>query len=221
MKDFKIRASACHSIMGVKGLGKTGESYLQLWLKEHIYNRKKEFSSKYTQKGLICEDDSIDTVIDLLNLDITTTKNEIYKENDFCTGTCDILLDNLIIDVKNSWDFSTFPLFEKDIPNDSYYWQSQVYMYLYDKHTYKLIYTLNDTPINIIEKEAKNYCYTNGYDLLDNEILEMFINKMTYSDIEKEYKIKVFDIERNDSDIEKIIQRVKDSRNYIKSILNN
>lgn len=218
MGTFKIRASACHFIMGEKGIGKTGESFLQNWYKESLYGRKKEFSNKYTQKGIECENNSIETVIKMLNLDITTVKNEIFAENNYITGTCDIIQDDYIIDVKNSFDPFTFPLFEKEVPNKDYYWQAQCYMDLYNKEQYKLIYTLNNTPIDIIESEARKYCFQNGIDTDDYDVLKKFISSMSYDDIDISLKYKCFDIKRNESDINKIKERVKISRDYLETI---
>lgn len=218
MKEFKIRASACGEIMGIKGLGKTGETYLQTWLKEQLFNRRKEFSNKYTQKGLIMEDNSIDMVADYLDLGMLM-KNEQYFENDFFTGTPDVILKDFIIDVKNSWDCFTFPFFDKEVPNKGYYWQAQVYMDLVGRDSYKLIYVLSDTPENIIEKTAYYWCKDNGYEELDLDIYDKFLAKMTYPDIPIEKKIKVFDIQRNDADIEKIKERVKECRTYINQLI--
>jgi len=146
-KEFKIRASASGKIMGIKALGKTGETYCENWLKEQLYKRKIEFSNKYTEKGLIMEDNSIDYVADQLGYGFLA-KNEQYFENDFFTGTPDIILKDHVIDVKNSWDFSTFPLFDNEVPNSDYYFQAQVYMELCGVDSYKLIYVLSDTPLN-------------------------------------------------------------------------
>lgn len=219
IKEFKIRASACGSIMGVKGLGKTGESYCESWLKEQIYNRRKEFTSKYTDKGNIMEDNSLDFIAEMLDYGMLV-KNELFKENDFCTGTPDVILKDHIIDVKNSWDCFTFPLFDTEVPNKDYYWQAQVYMFLFDLSKYKLIYVLSDTPAHLIEREAFYYAKQNGYEELDMDIYEDFVKKMTYPDIPNEKKIKVFEIERNESDIEKIKERVIECRNYINKLLN-
>ena len=217
LKEFKIRASGCGSIMGIKGLGKTGESFLKQWLKEQLYNRRKEFSNKYTQKGNICEDNSIDFVADYLNLGFLI-KNEKHFENEYVQGTPDVILKDLIIDVKNSWDIFTFPLFETEVPNSDYYWQAQIYMELLNIDNYKLCYILSDTPINIIESEAKRHCYTNGLSLEDDyeEILCEFESKMTYSDVDSALKLRVFDIKRDKEDYNLIVERVKLSREYIK-----
>lgn len=217
MKEFKIRCSQIGQIMGVKGLGKTGETYLKQWMKEQIYGRKKQFTNKYTDKGNIVEDNSLDFVADFYNFGMII-KNEKYFENDFLTGTPDAILNELIIDVKNSWDFSTFPLFDTECPNSDYYWQAQGYMELTGIKNYKLIYTLLDTPDNLIEKEAYFWCKNNGYDELDMDIFNQFKERMTYSEIEDKYKIKCFDIKYNDVAVKNIYNRVDECRSFIDSI---
>ena len=218
MKEFKIRSSASGEIMGVKGLGKTGESYCQEWLTTQLYNRQKEFSNKYTQKGLIMEDDSIDFIAEQLGYGMLI-KNEDYFENDFMSGTPDIIIKDLIIDVKNSWSCFSFPLFESNVPNKDYYWQAQCYMKLTNKTNFKLVYVLSDTPEHLIVSEVKRYVYSNGIDEIDVELYDEFKAKMTYSDIPDKFKIKVFDIKHNDEDIAKIESRVIECRKYINELL--
>lgn len=220
MKEFKIRCSAIGQIMTnakKKGeLSKTTQSYCQTWKKEQLYGRRKTFSNKYTEKGLITEDNSIDFVAEQLSLGFIL-KNDKFFEDEFITGTPDVILNDTIIDVKNSWDCFTFPLFETKI-NKDYYWQAQGYMHLCNKENYKLIYVLSDTPTHLIEKEAFWYAKSQGYSELDNDILDKFVKQMTYGDIANELKMKVYDIKRNNEDIELIKQRVIECRNYIQSL---
>jgi len=190
------------------------KTFCKDWLKEQIYNRRKEFSNKYTEKGHITEDNSIDFIADHLDYGMLM-KNEERKESEFMTGECDVVQPDHIIDVKNSWSWDTFPLLETEIPNMDYYWQGQVYMHLWDKPKYKLIYVLSDTPIHLIEKEAYWWCKNNGYEELEMSIYDKFIAKMTYPDIPNEHKIKVYEFDRNEKDIEEIIKRVKLCREYI------
>lgn len=199
-------------------LSQTTKSYIEQWMKEQIYNRKKEFSSKYTDKGNIVEDNSIDFVAEYLGFGLLA-KNEQYFQNDFLTGTPDVITKDLVIDLKNSWDCFTFPLFESDTPKKDYYYQLQGYMALTGKEKAKLIYVLSDTPINLIEKEAYYWCKNNGYDELDIDVLKEFESKMTYSDIDNELKIKVFDIQRDETVIKEIYERVNLCRDYIKETL--
>lgn len=218
MKQFKIRASASSNIMGLKGLGKTGETYLKLWIKEQLYNRRKEFANKYTQKGNEVEDNSLDFVADKLGFGMII-KNDKSFENEYMTGTPDAILNDLVIDVKNSWDFSTFPLLDKTCPNSDYYWQAQCYMALTGIKRYKLIYTLVDTPLHLIEKEAYWHAKNNGYEELEQSMYEDFVKRMTYADIPDELKIKVFDIEYNEADVQRIYDRVNECRIFIDAIL--
>ena len=199
-------------------LSKTSQSYCQEWIKEQIYFRKKEFTSKYTDKGNIMEYNSIDFVADYLGFGMLL-KNEILFDNDIMTGTPDVITKDLIIDVKNSWDCFTFPFFAKIIPDISYYYQLQGYMNLTRKNKSKLIYILSNTPDHLIDREAYYWAKNNGYEEVDNDIIEMFYNKMTYDKIDNKYKIKVFDIERNQDVINKINSQVKKCQDYIDSLI--
>lgn len=219
MKDFKIRCSAISHIMSASGkLIEGNKTYCDTWLKEQLYGRKKEFTSKTTQKGNIVEDNSIDFIADQLDLGFLM-KNEIFFEDEYMTGTPDVVIKNLIIDAKNSWDCFTFPLFEKELPNMAYYWQAQGYMNLTGKSNYKVAYVLSDTPSNLIEREAYWYCKNNGFDDLDMDIYKEFESKMTYPNIPNYLKIKVFDIVRNDDDIQKVKDKVLMCREYIEQRL--
>lgn len=197
-------------------LPESAKTYCKTWMKEKTYNRKSQFTSKYTDKGDIMEDNSIDFVAEYLGYGMLI-KNEEHFENDIMTGTPDVILKDHLIDVKNSWDCFTFPLYETEVES-AYYWQAQVYMELTGVDKYKLIYTLMDTPLHLIEREAYFWGKNNGYEELDEDIYNSFVKKMTYPDIEDKYKIKVFDIERNQEDIDKIDRRVQECRKYIDSL---
>ena len=215
IKEFKIRCSAIGQIMTnparkTETISKTTMSYCQDWLKEQIYGRKKEFSSKYTDKGNKVEQESLNYVAENLGYD-ELIKNEKSFENDFLTGTPDAILTDHIIDVKNSWDCYSFPLFFDAIPNKAYFYQAQGYMALTGLDNYKLIYTLMDTPDELIEREYK---FSNS----DN--YELFSQHYKYSSFDSNLRIKVFDIQRDDAIIENIYKRVIDCREYIKTNLN-
>lgn len=221
MKDFKCRASQVGQIMtndrSGKGMGQTAKSYCEQWLKEQLYNRKYEFSSKYTQKGNEVEDNSLDFVAEQLGYGLCL-KNEQFFENDFVKGTPDAILEDLIIDVKNSWDWNSFPLFAKEIPTKNYYYQLQAYMWLTGIKNAKLIYVLSDTPAHLIEREAWYFAKNNGYGELDAEIYEKFEQQMTYPDVDPKLKLKVFDIAFDEKVIEDIKVRVLQCRDYINEI---
>jgi len=219
MKQFKIRASALGQIMTdgkAKGsMGKICQSYCEQWLKEQLYGRKKEFSNKYTQKGQIMEDNSLDFIADELGYGMLI-KNQQLFENDYMTGTPDALPTDLVIDVKNSWDCFTFPLLEDELPNKDYWWQMQSYMILAKCNKSKVIYVLSDTPLHLIEKQARYTAHDTGREY--DEVLAELTATMTYADIPNRYKIKVYDIPL-DVDVEaRIISRVEECRKYINKL---
>lgn len=218
IKEFKIRCSAIGQIMtndrSGKEMGETAKSYCEQWLKEQIYGRKKEFTSKHTQKGLIVEDNSIDFIAEQLKLGMLF-KNEEHFSNDYMEGTPDIIIPDRIIDAKNSWDCFTFPLFEDGIPTKGYEWQLQGYMELADRDKATLAYVLSDTPINLIEKEAYYWCKNNGYEELDLNVYKEFMKRMTYGDIDAKLKLKTYEIARDKNKAEQIKSRVYQCRDYI------
>lgn len=223
MKEFKIRCSQIGKIIGTgkkHPLTQTAMSYCKFWLKEQLYERRMEFRSKYTDKGCIVEDESIDFIGEQLGLGFLI-KNDKQFENDYFTGEPDILPPNLdlVIDAKNSWSWETFPILESEIPTTDYYWQLQGYMSLIGRNRAKLCYVLSDTPQHLIEREARRYCYDNGFEELDIDIYNKFLASMTYSEIPDNLKIKTFEIERNDEDIALAEKKVVECREYISTLL--
>ena len=213
MKEFKIRCSAIGKIMTnprskTETLSKTTKTYLEEWSKEQIYNRKKEVFSKYIDKGNAVEVESLNFIAKELDYS-SLVKNEESFENGFLTGTPDAILDDEIIDVKNSWDCFSFPLYFNSVPKKDYYYQAQGYMALTDIDRYKLIYTLMDTPEELIQRE---YFGDESTDLVE------FASKYKYSDIDSKDRIKVFDIYRNEEDIRNSYNRVEECREYLNSL---
>ena len=198
MEKFLCRASASGLLMTnpknkMDVLSKTTQSYLQEWTKEQIYGMRKDISNKYLEKGIEYEDMAIEKAIEWLDLPFAL-KNEKRYTDEYFTGEPDLILEDTVIDIKNSWDCFTFPLFDTEIPTDGYYYQLQVYMYLTGLKKAKLVYVLLNTP------ETK------------------FTPEIDYSNIDKKYRIKTFDFEYNEEVILKLIERVKESRIYINNL---
>ena len=228
---FKCRASAIGNIVTLPRskkdreagvLSKTAQTYVQDWLKgqSDFYNRRKTFSSKYTRKGNEVEDASLDFAAEMLGYHFLF-KNEQHFSNDWITGIMDAIPEDCVIDVKNSWDQHTFPIFADEIPNKYYWWQGQGYMWLTGRTKYKLVYTLTDTPADLIYSEARRYCYNSGLDLdlyLD-EVYEEFVERMTYSDIDPHLKIKVFEFGADPEAIKLIRDRVEACRKYVDELI--
>jgi hypothetical protein len=137
MKALKIRCSAIGKLMATprsksEFLSQTAKTYIHELVLEHKYGIKKEFSSRYTDKGIQVEDDAILLVNDVLNVKFIY-KNEEHFTNDWITGTPDVNTEDVLLDVKSSWDATTFPFFDTEIPNKDYFYQLQGYMLLTGK----------------------------------------------------------------------------------------
>jgi hypothetical protein len=197
--NFKIRASASGKIMTnarskSELLSETTKTYVKEWLIEKIYGIRKEIKSKYLTKGLKLEDTAIDKAIEWLDLPFTL-KNEKLFEDDFFCGTPDLIVDNVVYDIKCSWDAFTFPLFETEIPNKDYFYQLQVYMHLTGCRKAVLTYVLLNTPEELTYEDKHNY---------DN--------------MDKKYRIKTFEIDYSEEVIADLQQRVTNIREYLKTI---
>lgn len=215
VSKFRIRCSAISKIMakptGKRLVSAGAETFLKQWYIEKVYKRKPDIYSKYMDKGVTMEDNSIDFISDYLNYD-GLMKNDEWLENDFMHGTPDVITDDCIIEVKNSWDCFTFPLLETECPKKDYFYQCQGYMHLTGHKKTKLIYVLMDTPEHLIQKEYRYKGDNNPFEYED------FRKKYLFSDVKEEYRIKVFDIDYDQEVINTIEDRVKLCREYLKNI---
>lgn len=190
-------------------------TYLHEWVKEQLYDRRKEFTSKYTEKGTTVEQASIDFASDVYGWGLVS-KNEKNYQNEWMTGTPDLVLADLIPDMKNSWDCFSFPLFGKLDPD--YEWQMQTYMSLTGKENAAVIYTLMDAPDSLVESEARKEMWKAGLLELEMELYDQVKASMTYSHLPNDLRIKRFDVKRDEKKIKQIHDRVNLCAEYIASL---
>lgn len=192
--EYKKAISELEPLIDLPNLSDTAKTFVYDWLKESIYGVKKEIKSKYLTKGLWYENEAIDKAIQWLDLSFVL-KNELFFEDDYFTGTPDLISEDRIYDIKCSWDCFTFPLFETEIPTKDYFYQLQVYMHLTGKRNATLVYVLLNTP------EEMHWEAQHNYDEMD-----------------KKYRIKTFDIVYQPEVIEDLQNRVLKIREFIKTI---
>jgi hypothetical protein len=204
MQTFKLRASAAGKLMtnptsaAAKAgatLSETSKTYLKEWLTTEIYGVQKEIKSKYIDKGNICEDEAIDKAVEWLDLPFAM-KNETSFEDDYFTGTPDLITNGVVYDIKNSWDCHTFPLFEPEIPTKDYFYQLQVYMHLTGARKAVLCYLLMNTPEAITWETPHDY-----------------------SGMDKKYRIKTYQVHYDAEVIVTLQARVLAARDYISELL--
>jgi hypothetical protein len=220
---MKIRSSAIGKIMTnpkTKGetLSQTTKTYLQELAVEEVYNIRKEFSSRYTDKGNEVEELSIALCNDVLNLGFIY-KNEEHFSNDWITGTPDVNTNEILLDVKSSWDATTFPFFDTELKNKDYLYQLQGYMWLTGKEESLLCYCLIDTPLQIVEDEIRREHWKAS--LIEESLdLRAFVQaKHTFGHIPKEKRLKTFKIVKDDVIIENIKTRIEECREYYDNLI--
>jgi len=188
MENLIVRCSELSQLM-TKGrsksepLGETAKSYIMQKAKEAYYGIYSNFSSKYTEKGIINENKGIELLNSVYFTDYK--KNTQRITNDWLTGEADIVTENEIIDIKCSWNFDTFPVFQeeadKNIKKAGYDWQMRGYMLLYSKPKAKVVYCLTDTPENLIGYEdVKQHKFDHLYPTL----------KVTKAEVERSIEIE-------------------------------
>jgi len=221
---MKIRCSSIGKIMTnpkTKGetLSQTTKTYLQELAVQEVYGIRKEFSSRYTDKGNEVEELSIALCNDVLNLGFIY-KNEEYFENDWIAGTPDVNTDEILLDVKSSWDATTFPFFDTELKNKEYFYQLQGYLWLTNKTEALLCYCLIDTPLQIVEDEIRREHWKAS--LIEESLdLRTFVqSKHTFGHIPKEKRLKTFKIVKDDVIIEAIKTRIEECREYYNELIN-
>ena len=193
MKEFKARCSAIGQIMangrGKDTAGATCYGYLQDWVVEQLFGVRRQLDTKPMAKGRAVEDAAIEFAGANLGW-FMPEKNERLFENDFITGTPDIVEGTSIVDIKSSWDAFTFPLWDSKPPM-GYVYQLQGYMALTGLKHAQLVYVLMPTPEEICGEVQ------------------------SYDHVPAKYRIKAYEIKRDDALIEAIYDRVQMCRNII------
>ena len=224
MKALKIRCSAIGKIMATPRsktelLSQTAKTYIHELVLQEKYGIRKEFSSRYTDKGNAVEDLSISLVNDVLDVEFIY-KNEDYFENDYIKGTPDVNTEKVLLDVKSSWDATTFPFFDTEIPNKDYFYQLQGYMWLTGKQQSMLCYCLVDTPELMVEDEIRRTHWKLNLMEESLDLRDEIQKKHIFSHIPKNRRVKVFYVQKDEAVIERIKEQVELCREYYNTLIN-
>lgn len=201
-------------------LSTTAKSLVRdMWLK-NTYGYEKLIMTNAMKKGLLCEQDSMELVQNVLGGEFRR-KHEARLQNDFIIGTPDIVLqrEDFVEDVKTSFDIETF--FDAKLTDD-YFAQAQGYMELTGKKNYRLIYCLVPTPAEIMESEEKRiwYKFINDESNPDyQKYIEQFRhNNDLISSIPDEKRVKIFTFGYEEIWIAELYKRIEKAREYYKEL---
>lgn len=194
-------------------LSKTATDYLDEIIIAHKYGREKDIMNKYMQKGLMMEDASITLLSEVTEK--FYGKNEQFYENEYIQGTPDVV-DDVVIDVKTSWDIFTFSSAEVTRP---YYWQLVGYMWLTGIHKAKLAYCLVNAPEELITDELRRLSWKmmmiDTQHPLYIEAEEKVRHNMVFDDIPAKERVKVFDVEFDVEEVEQLKEKIDICREYV------
>jgi hypothetical protein len=198
-------------------LSQTAKSYIEDLFNELEFGYRKEFSSRYTDKGLEMEDEAIQFASEQFDWEFVVKNTERFT-NDYITGEPDINTDSLLADIKCSWSLDTYPMFEAEMKNKDYYWQLQGYMWLTGKTQAELVYCLMNTPLQIVEDEVRRAHWKAGLIDEDIDLRYEVQTKHNYDNIPSKLRVKRYIVERDEKAIEKIIEKVEIAREYYKML---
>jgi len=195
---FRFRASSIGLIMtDPKGkdekLSVGAKTEIERIAKQFVYGYDEVVSSKYCDKGIQVEDQSIELYNSVFFTDYK--KNTERKSNDWVTGECDIFTGDKIIDIKSSWSLPTFPATSKAGIDKQYEWQGRVYMWLWDVDQFDIAYCLVNTPDDLIGWEDPKL---------------HFVDHIT-----EQLRVTIVPHQRDAAFEEKIKQRVIDANEYL------
>lgn len=129
------------------------KTYIRELAAQEIFGVDFEVSSKPMEKGIECEEDSIQLLNRVRGLSLS--KNTERKTNDFITGEADLFNaeEKRGHDIKSSWSIATFPICIADCEDKLYEWQMRGYMALWDADEWEVNYCLVDTPDRLVTFE--------------------------------------------------------------------
>lgn len=233
---FKIRCSAISSISAKATAGRLisvgAQTYCKKWLKEKLFDRDDFVSTKYTEKGIQSEEESMNIIVEALKLGMVY-KNEERKEDNYKTGEIDFIYEGVVYDNKSSFSLQTFPLFDSEL-DKIYVEQMKGYLDLWGADKGKVCYTLVNTPSEILaseirwlktddekQKVALNHIFDKDYFEKMKNIYFQNAKDIEFKEIPLNNRIKVFEVDRDDAFIKHINNTVENCNIYIKDLINN
>lgn len=175
------------------------KTYIRQLAAQEILGIDFEVSSKAMEKGIVCEQESINLLNSVRGLSLV--KNTERKTNDYLTGECDLFdaSKKRGHDIKTSWSAATFPILSIDCEDKLYEWQMRGYMMLWDADEWEVNYCLVDTPETLI-----------GFEPMQMHVVSHIPDKM---------RVTTWKIQRDKEKEAEIIEKVKAAREYYAQVI--
>jgi hypothetical protein len=190
-------------------LPKGAKTYVEGLVDQYVYKYEDSIDNKYIRKGLAVEDSDDEDInksaIKIASLAIFADyrKSSSYLTKGYFHGHPDIEdeEEQMIIDIKSSWNKKTFPKRPEDGKNSDYEWQGKLYCYMKGWSKFRLCYVLMTTPEELVpenENDSLHYC----------------------NDLPLNLRVTYLDYELTDKDIAKIESREKAAIKYAQEYYN-
>lgn len=218
--DYRFRCSALGKIMSSKGdITISNATYLTDLFVGEMYDVTKDLTTKYFEKGTLCEEDGI-TMLNKLYPGKLLIKNKERKSNDYIHGEMDCMPpDRRVTDIKNAFDLFTFG--KASLSND-YFWQLTGYYWLWETDKARLFYCLSNTPEHMLIDEERRLFYQGKYVSTESTQYISACNdlrrKHIYDDMPLEQRFKFWDMDRNEEDIEKAKVKIVKCRKFLNDL---
>ena len=208
---YKFRASSIGLIMtdpnGKDEILSVGaKTEIEKLAKQFVYGFDEVITSKYMDKGIQVEDQSIELYNSVFFTSLV--KNTELKSNAWVTGECDIVTPAKITDIKSSWSLATFPATAARAEDKGYEWQGRVYMWLWDVDLFETAHCLVNTPDDLIGWEDPKLHYV---DHITEQLRVTVVPYKRDRELEDKMKIKV---EAANEYMDKMIKQISDEHNF-------
>lgn len=221
--NYEFRASSLPTLMTKskkKGvLSQTTKSVLNEIYLDEIYGRKKIISSKYIEKGIERENESI--ALYRKTSQVFVEKNDQEFHNGILKGTPDILHNDFVVDIKTNWDIFTFFSVDAKKAETDYFYQLVAYMILTQRKKAKLAYCLISNDEFTLFQEFQKIKYNKGYDDDDPmlvDIEDQIRTNHTYDDIDIKKRIKIFEFALDDDLEIQVNEQLEACRSYLNNL---
>lgn len=217
MKQLKIRCSELGNILvkpNNEELSVGAKSYVEKLFIENEYGFSEGLFTDPVLKGIELESEAIDLLSE--NDNRYYFKNEVNFNNDYLTGTPDIIyLNELILDTKIPDNYRTF--FNADLSN-LYLAQGQGYMYLTGIKKFELVYVLMPEPDNFLSTKLWRLSYRLTQSQYDNAEKQLLNNNKIIESLPLNQRIRKFAFDYDPEFIETAKKQIEKCRIYYKTL---
>lgn len=186
---------------------------------------KQGFSNKYTEKGNSnCENTAIDRIAKVNGWGsfLNANKLGIELKDHIGVGHPDAIKTNIRIgfDAKSSFTDETFPLFQNELKETNYIWQSKRLAMMANFDKWYTCYSLENTPEHLVIKHAWELWRKSGN---DGELTDSFLDDVrglhTFDHLADWERVKTFEVKLTNEDVKLIEKRAQMARNYFDELV--